>query len=99
MICVCGVSLLLKYKTFQDRNHSSIMSDIITLSHSEVLLSNEKAIASGYKQTARVTFIFLNDDTETWPSTLPSLLRGFNPQHQLDLHCVSSPPLASNAKI
>lgn len=58
MICVCGFSLLLEYQ-------SSKISDIITLTHSQVLLSNEKAIAFGYKQTVSMTFIFLNYDVET----------------------------------
>lgn len=34
-------------QTLQDRNHSSIISDIIILTHSGVLLSNEKAIVFG----------------------------------------------------
>lgn len=44
-------------QTFQDRNQSSIISDIITLT--------QEAIVFGYKQTVSVTFIFLNYDVET----------------------------------
>lgn len=61
----CVASLSCWIQTFQDRNQSSIISDIITLTHSEVLLSNEKAIVFGYRQIVSVTFIFLNYDVET----------------------------------
>ena len=43
MICVC-VSSLPGIRTLQHRNNSSIISVIVTLTHSEVPFSNEKAI-------------------------------------------------------
>lgn len=52
-------------QTRQHRNHSSIISDSVTLTHSEVLLSNEKATGLACKQTACMTFTFLTCEVET----------------------------------
>lgn len=92
---VCCFSLA-GIQTLQDRNHSPIISYIITLSHSQVLFSDEESIVWGYKQTG------------VWPSfssslrqghgCLPPCLWGLNPQQKWELHYVSAPPLPAMPK-